>query len=325
MKPLTTLLPTLALVLAPLALARADGAPTFATAQGRVYELKTYSDATLASFDRPLPCPITPLPFVPSSADHRPGLSPVKDQGRRGTCTAHAVMAALEAWPGVPDDLSEQDAHCLFRAYEREHGTPAARVGVDKGVSLLQAVVALAQNRVCDEATCSYETDPTALGPDDEVRSGEALAGARWGVRTYVLLNTALVTSDALLTTLLSMDRNVLVDLEVAWNEKAVHRTGGTVDVVVDDAGVPVRSGLFHAMLICGYDTATRRFIVRNSWGTDWGDGGYCHMSFDYLRAYARSGAVVLSPATEGMDLLARAVREADALAFDLSVRLLGR
>lgn len=35
-------------------------------------------------------------------------------------------------------------------------------------------------------------------------------------------------------------------------------------------------------MLIVGYSDAEARFIVRNSWGTDWGDRGYCYIPYDY-------------------------------------------
>jgi C1A family cysteine protease len=38
-----------------------------------------------------------------------------------------------------------------------------------------------------------------------------------------------------------------------------------------------------HAVLAVGYDDATQRFIVRNSWGTDWGMDGYCTMPYGYL------------------------------------------
>jgi len=37
-----------------------------------------------------------------------------------------------------------------------------------------------------------------------------------------------------------------------------------------------------HAMLIVGYSDTEARFIVRNSWGTDWGDKGYCYIPYDY-------------------------------------------
>lgn len=36
-------------------------------------------------------------------------------------------------------------------------------------------------------------------------------------------------------------------------------------------------------MLAVGYSDQDRVFIVRNSWGTDWGDEGYCYIPYDYL------------------------------------------
>ncbi len=38
-----------------------------------------------------------------------------------------------------------------------------------------------------------------------------------------------------------------------------------------------------HAVMGVGYDNAARRFIIRNSWGTDWGQKGYFTMPYDYL------------------------------------------
>ncbi len=38
-----------------------------------------------------------------------------------------------------------------------------------------------------------------------------------------------------------------------------------------------------HAVLAAGYNQETKRFLVRNSWGTDWGRKGYFTMPFDYL------------------------------------------
>jgi C1A family cysteine protease len=37
-----------------------------------------------------------------------------------------------------------------------------------------------------------------------------------------------------------------------------------------------------HAMLCLGYDSR-RGFIVKNSWGDRWGDGGYCYLSEEYM------------------------------------------
>ena len=38
-----------------------------------------------------------------------------------------------------------------------------------------------------------------------------------------------------------------------------------------------------HAVLAVGYDQATGRFLVRNSWGSDWGQAGDFTIPFQYL------------------------------------------
>jgi C1A family cysteine protease len=38
-----------------------------------------------------------------------------------------------------------------------------------------------------------------------------------------------------------------------------------------------------HTMLGVGYRDDDRVFIVRNSWGRHWGEGGYCFLPYDYV------------------------------------------
>src|SRR5438270_1956483 len=38
-----------------------------------------------------------------------------------------------------------------------------------------------------------------------------------------------------------------------------------------------------HAVLAVGYDNASQRFTIRNSWGRRWGQKGYCTMPYAYL------------------------------------------
>jgi hypothetical protein len=57
---------------------------------------------------------------------------------------------------------------------------------------------------------------------------------------------------------------------------------------------------LGHVMVIVGYDDATQMFRVKNSWGSNWADGGYVWLSYDFVRNNVVTGAAyyqdVVSP-----------------------------
>jgi len=38
-----------------------------------------------------------------------------------------------------------------------------------------------------------------------------------------------------------------------------------------------------HCMVIVGYDDSKKVFLCANSWGTSWGDKGFCYIPYDYL------------------------------------------
>jgi C1A family cysteine protease len=38
-----------------------------------------------------------------------------------------------------------------------------------------------------------------------------------------------------------------------------------------------------HAVMAVGYDDSTKRALVRNSWGRNWGTKGYFTMPYDYI------------------------------------------
>ena len=47
-----------------------------------------------------------------------------------------------------------------------------------------------------------------------------------------------------------------------------------------------------HAVMAVGYEESSRRFLVRNSWGADWGLGGYFTMPYAYLTDPALSSDI---------------------------------
>jgi C1A family cysteine protease len=71
----------------------------------------------------------------------------------------------------------------------------------------------------------------------------------------------------------------ILAGLSVDHTWDTAATTGGNIDVFMPNT---VRGG--HAIAIVGY-TASGRFIVRNSWGTTWGDEGFGYVSAAYIAA----------------------------------------
>ena len=67
------------------------------------------------------------------------------------------------------------------------------------------------------------------------------------------------------------------VSVDRTWGNATA--TGGNIDTFMPNT---VRGG--HAVTIVGY-LASGRFIVRNSWGTGWGDGGFGYVSPAYIAA----------------------------------------
>jgi C1A family cysteine protease len=71
----------------------------------------------------------------------------------------------------------------------------------------------------------------------------------------------------------------ILAALSVDHSWDNATATGGNIDTFMPST---VRGG--HAVAIVGY-TSSGRFIVRNSWGTGWGDKGFGYVSSAYVAA----------------------------------------
>jgi C1A family cysteine protease len=67
----------------------------------------------------------------------------------------------------------------------------------------------------------------------------------------------------------------VRLDVDSTWDDAGF--TGGNLDTYNPNT---TRGG--HAVALVGYTAS--RFIVRNSWGTGWGDKGFAYASLAYAQ-----------------------------------------
>ena len=241
-----------------------------------------------------------PITIAPKD-DHRSVQSPIRNQANRSTCVAHAAVAGLEAGykrRGQTVDLSENHAYNVFMPYV------GSTCFVDDGVPTWKSAAWLTNNRICGEADSPYV--PNEDNGNCSTIQQACTSNRRHGfTTTFPLFGQAggagvlSINNTNMLEAFIDSGADIVGGFYIAgtdWSDGTAE--SGVIDVqMVDVPGlgsVPIGGSGGHAMLIVGYDRPGQYFIVRNSWGTGFGHGGYAFLSYDYMQTYAKYGYVVL-------------------------------
>jgi C1A family cysteine protease len=158
-------------------------------------------------------------------------------------------------------------------------------VGSDSGAMIRDGVKSVAQAGVCTETEWPY--DDTAPVPPSETWPAQARAGQQPTADCYANALSDRAVSYQRVVRSLSQFKGCLAEgfpfifgfsVYESFESDAVAASG-----VVPMPGRGERLLGGHAVLAVGYDDADQRFLVRNSWGTGWGQAGYFTMPYAYL------------------------------------------
>lgn len=219
---------------------------------------------------------------LPKSVDLRKAFSGIRSQGGIGACTTFTMASIYEYILRKNQqkdvDLSERfiyyNARIAAQKRRGEEGQPLE----DKGTSFFDVIGTMGSEGICLEKLCEYSTDETI----NERPSEEAYLDAKSRLVT-VAKNVNLEEGDIKS----ALDEGYPVAVSVKLFSNFVDNHGGFVSLPDEEevkaAKVDADYEHNHAMVICGYSDENRVFVVRNSWGADFGDKGYCYMPYSYI------------------------------------------
>lgn len=208
---------------------------------------------------------------VPESIDWRNErgvnwLGPVMNQGNCGSCVAFAAIATLESSYRIQSGLP-----WLMPTFSPQHLFNCGGGVCDNGWWPAGAANMLKNKGVVDAACVPYESGST--GEDIQCKKNFCQNQSE---RTYKISNytspsfaggTASKVKEAL-------KRGPLLTTLRVYEDFLYYSSGIYKSVSRKSVGG-------HAVSLVGFNDAQRYWIVRNSWGSDWGENGFIRVSYD--------------------------------------------
>ena len=205
-------------------------------------------------------------------------MSPIRNQGRCGSCVVFAAVGTFEAqinianeWPELDLDLSEQ--HMLSCSggscdgwmtgsstfYLLRYGVPA------------ESYAPYYSGSIGEDLMCSEEDFDDPSIDFFKIKTSNYLGYSAHIDYTTGQFHETLITNEDIMKALL---KGPLLTSMSVYEDFMGYASGVYQHMSGDHLGG-------HAVVIMGYDRLERYWIVRNSWGTEWGEKGYFRISWD--------------------------------------------
>jgi len=203
------------------------------------------------------------------SVDLREWDTIIESQDSLGSCAANAITNAYELcvnrmYPEYFIHLSRLFVYYNTRA---EYGI----IEKDDGMFLRDGMKSLSKFGICSEELWPYDIEKFTEQPTIECYND---------AKKRKIIKYQKLESIYYITQVLNNNKPVVFGMEIYDSFMNLNERISTVNF----PSRKEKSLGGHAMCMVGYNLEKRLFLAKNSFGTNWGDNGYCWIPFDYIR-----------------------------------------
>ena len=256
------------------------------------FELRVLNGKRLGAIRAPadLSLPVFPYPTAeekaaaPSSADLRKYDAPIADQGSLGDCVGNCWAGGFE-WLEKYLEPSVFFAGSRLALYKwaRDHDGTTGDVGTsDPTMAWVVSTMGVPHESLWPYTISQFDVEPPSTVVTDALKAKATKV-------------STVATTTAGIKAAINTPVPVMFTFDVYDGYENATDNGGKI-------GMPSGSVIGgHCNMVVGYNDATSNldgstgaFIVRNSWGTSWGDKGYGYMPYGYATGgYMASGYTI--------------------------------
>ncbi len=243
---------------------------------------------------------LSTLEGVPQSVDLREEMTPAKNQSDRGTCTFFATAALVEGT--IKQDLGKEinisEEYLNYKTKSMGYFSQVEGSNINSNISAIKNGGLLLE-RDWSYQPSWFQPGLPCEGRESTDRSAPATCYSHKSPDAKTL--TKIIPATGIKFGSIYKDTNEIIKF------LAEYRRPLTIDVDVNFNGWPQTGDVFyneelrqqclnnpsscggHSVLLTGYDLEKKVFFFKNSWGKEWGNGGYGTMTFKMVDEYVNA------------------------------------